>query len=138
MKCLISVFFIMGMLVYASSLLCYSCSSEDGTCNGERLIECDALSAALGMAMLVGLKPAFQIVPSATYKCYELVAIQQQTEVVFKSCIYNLTDVCEGSILNATQKECYTCTEDRCNGSGQVKMASVLGIAGLVVIFWMA
>ncbi|KXJ81557.1 hypothetical protein RP20_CCG018950 [Aedes albopictus] len=138
MKYVFAFIVALGLVSHATALSCFVCNSvEDGTCDGEQLVECDALSAATGMALLVALKPTIQILPSTNYKCFKLVAEAKQSssQVAIKSCIYDTVAVCEGTIANADQKECYTCEEDGCNGSGRLR-TSYMALLGLVVISW--
>lgn len=123
-------------LLPASALSCYACNSEGDTCADEQLVECDALTAGAGMALLLMLKPSIQVIPSTNYQCYTLVAEQKLNnyKTVIKSCIYDTVQVCDGTPLNSEQKQCKSCIEDGCNGSNQIRasygvMISVITVA---------
>ncbi|XP_021705355.1 uncharacterized protein LOC110677885 [Aedes aegypti] len=138
MKYFLLTTIMLGILSYATALSCYKCTSvEDGTCDGKQLVECDAVSAASGMALLLALKPSIQVISSTNYQCYKLVAEQKQSDngVTIKSCIYDSIAVCEGAPTNAEQKECYTCAEDECNGSGRFGI-SFMVLLGFFAISW--
>ncbi|XP_062563502.1 uncharacterized protein LOC134226635 [Armigeres subalbatus] len=140
MKFLIVGFVVFSILSYATSLSCYEClSDDDESCDDERLIECDEISAAAGLAILVKLKPTTQIIHhSINYKCYKLVAERNLSDdqLTFKSCIYDTVGVCDGAMLYAQHKECYTCAEDKCNGSDRLTTSAYLAVLGLLGIFW--
>ncbi|XP_055545795.1 uncharacterized protein LOC129730475 [Wyeomyia smithii] len=134
------LFFVAFLSVYyqASALSCYQCNSvEDGTCPTQELIECNIYSTLAGMTALGTLKPTLPIIPSTTdFQCYKLIAEQLLTgiTVTIKGCAYGTTVVCDGVPLNASQKECRTCTGDGCNSAARLTTGATLALALLAII----